>query len=84
MVALSVSAPIRYLEVERDEDVAEDGSTFLRQKGKARRYWCRMNRGIKNFRRRRRARKFIAMDAVSHDLEMGVRMETEEGSSHAA
>lgn len=57
-----------FRKVEKDENKPEDGATFQRQKGKARRYWCRVNRGIKNFKRRRRAR----LSDLSSDMDQAV------------
>lgn len=50
--------------------------TFQRRGGsRARRYWGKVHRGIKNFKRRRRARRKASMGfaKLEDDIEMGVR-----------
>lgn len=59
-------------QVVEDAEVPEAASTFQRRPGKARRYWGKVNRGIKNFRRRRRARQRLPQ-AVADDTAKGVR-----------
>lgn len=41
-----------------DAEVPDPAAPFQRRGGKARRYWGKMNRGIKNFRRRRARRRY--------------------------
>lgn len=45
------------MKVVEDGEAPDPAATFQRRGGKARRYWGKVNRGIKNFRRRRARRR---------------------------
>lgn len=42
----------------------DPAATFQRRGGKARRYWGKVNRGVKNFRRRRERRRLTHQKSV--------------------
>lgn len=55
-----------------DADIPDPAATFTRRGGKARRYWGKVNRGVKNFRRRRERRRLQRHQAKGGDVVSGV------------
>lgn len=56
--------------VVEDGEAPDSAATFQRRGGRARRYWGKVNRGIKNFRRRRARRRgpHAKTDAVARTV----------------
>ncbi|CAM9342639.1 unnamed protein product [Pylaiella littoralis] len=57
-------------QVVEDTEMPEPASTFQRRGGKARHYWGKVNRGVKNFRRRRERRR-LQHQAKKCDVAIG-------------
>lgn len=58
--------------VVEDADIPDPAATFQRRGGKARRYWGKVNRGVKNFRRRRERRRLQRHQTKGGDVVSGV------------